>query len=64
MFPLLLLTFVCGTLGWLVWVPYGAFLGVLPPVVVFGFAFLELSSASPSPPQLPSPRPSPPLSLD
>ncbi|WEL26014.1 Uncharacterized protein HBNXHx_2942 [Haloferax volcanii] len=63
-FPLLLLTFVCGTLGWLVWVPYGAFLGVLPPVVVFGFAFLELSSASPSPPQLPSARPSPPLSLD
>jgi len=61
-FPLLLLTFVCGTLGWLVWVPYGAFLGALPPVVVFGFALVELSS--PSPPQLPSARPSPPLSLD
>ncbi len=63
-FPLLLLTFVCGTLGWLVWVPYGVFLGVLPPLVVFGFAFVELSSASPSPPMLPSARPSPPLSLD
>ncbi|POG56601.1 hypothetical protein [Haloferax marisrubri] len=64
MFPLLLLTFVCGTLGWLVWVPYGVFLGVLPPVVVFGVAFVELSSTSSSPPMLPSARPSPPLSLD
>ncbi len=63
-FPLFLLTLVCGTLGWLVWVPYGVFLGVLPPVVVFGFALAELSSPPPSPPRLPSARPSPPLSLD
>lgn len=40
--PLLFLTIVCGTLGWLVWTPYGAILGVLPPAVVFGFTAAEL----------------------
>ncbi|WP_191965485.1 MULTISPECIES: hypothetical protein [Haloferax] len=63
--PLIFLTFVCGTLGWLVWTPYGVVLGVLPPAVVFGFAVVELRGRSL--PQLPPPRqpgPSPPLALD
>ncbi|AFK20576.1 hypothetical protein E6P09_12250 [Haloferax mediterranei ATCC 33500] len=61
-FPLLLLTVVSGAFGWLVWEPYGVLFGVLPPAVVFSFAFIEVSSSQP--PSLPSARPSPPTTLD
>ena len=44
--PLLFLTVVCGTLGWLVWAPYGVIFGVLPPAVVFGFALVEIRGAN------------------
>ncbi|ELZ93007.1 hypothetical protein C440_11926 [Haloferax mucosum ATCC BAA-1512] len=61
--PLLVLTVICGTLGWLVWNPYGVFFGVLPPTVVFSFAFVERSPTTQTP-GLPSARPSPPVTLD
>lgn len=56
--PLLFLTVVCGTLGWLVWTPYGVVFGVLPPAVVFGFALAELRGTS-----LPTLPPAPPSSV-
>ncbi|KAB1196045.1 MULTISPECIES: hypothetical protein [Haloferax] len=60
--PLLFLTVVCGTLGWLVWSPYGVAFGVLPPAVVFGFAVLEFRRSRL--PKLPAAESSPPLALD
>ncbi|KTG27182.1 hypothetical protein [Haloferax profundi] len=64
--PLVFLTVMCGTLGWLVWSPYGMVLGVLPPAVVFGFAAIELRGTTL--PKLPPAKtavasPSPPLAL-
>jgi hypothetical protein len=61
-FPLIFLTFTCGTLGWLVWAPYGVVFGILPPALVFGFAATELKTATP--PKLPPAKQSSSLALD
>ncbi|WP_416841245.1 hypothetical protein [Haloferax sp. DFSO52] len=60
--PLLFLTIVCGTLGWLVWTPYGLVFGVLPPAIVFGFTVVELRKAGV--PKLPPASSPTPLALD
>ncbi|WP_049907688.1 hypothetical protein [Haloferax elongans] len=60
--PLVVLAFLCGVLGWLVWEPLGVFLGVLPPAVVFGFAYQD--SRKSAPPGLPAPDSTTPLALD
>ncbi|WP_396612383.1 hypothetical protein ACH9L7_03645 [Haloferax sp. S1W] len=60
--PLVVLAFLCGVLGWVVWEPLGVFLGILPPAVVFGFAYYD--SRRTVPPGLPEPKPTPPLALD
>ncbi|WP_410767217.1 hypothetical protein [Haloferax sp. DFSO60] len=62
--PIAFLTILCGILGFIVWSPYGVVLGALPPAVVFFLSYNDQQLQNFPLPELPSARPTAPLSLD